>query len=222
MNIHQTSNYENEVLKETLERADTQIRVNEADIQDLHSMITDMIAENERMISVLDQNDRTEGICRLLLQYQYRHDLIDQCAGLIMDGRFSAADLIRIFPDKIYTEAADLLAKAYAVRRNDPGSDSFHRPDPDESVFVQDPEVYRLFSEYEQIMHELDQKAEAQEIHRYLIADRYRCSLTCLCSKYILAEGLSVSDLKGMFGPDICAEAFMLYQHLKEQWLSET
>ena len=89
-------------------------------------------------------------------------------------------------------------------------------------VFVQDPEVYRLFAEYEQIMHELDQKAETQEILRYLIRDRYRSSLKCLCVKYILAEGLSVNDLKGMFGPDICAEAFLLYQKLQEQWLSET
>ena len=222
MNKHQTSNYENKVLKETLERADTQIRVNETDIQDLHSMITDMIAENERMISVLDQNDRTEGICRHLLQYQYRHDLINKCACMIMDGRFAAADLIRIFPHSIYTEAARLLEKAYTANKNESASDGISPPGSDESVFVQDPEVYRLFAEYEQIMHELDQKAETQEILRYLIRDRYRSSLKCLCVKYILTEGLSVNDLKGMFGPDICAEAFLLYQKLQEQWVSET
>lgn len=222
MNKHQTSNYENKVLKETLERADTQIRVNEADIQDLHSMITDMIAENVRMISVLDQNDRTEGICRHLLQYQYRHDLINKCACMIMDGRFAAADLIRIFPHSIYTEAARLLEKAYTANKNESASDGISPPGSDESFFVQDPEVYRLFAEYEQIMHELDQKAETQEILRYLIRDRYRSSLKCLCVKYILTEGLSVNDLKGMFGPDICAEAFLLYQKLLEQWLSET
>ncbi|MBR3343317.1 MAG: hypothetical protein IKG34_03875 [Solobacterium sp.] len=222
MNKHQTSNYENKVLKETLERADTQIRVNETDIQDLHSMITDMIAENERMISVLDQNDRTEGICRHLLQYQYRHDLINKCACMIMDGRFAAADLIRIFPHSIYTEAARLLEKAYTANKNESASDGISPPGSDESVFVQDPEVYRLFAEYEQIMHELDQKAETQEILRYLIRDRYRSSLKCLCVKYILTEGLSVNDLKGMFGPDICAEAFLLYQKLQEQWFSET
>ena len=222
MNRYPTTDHKNELLTEMIERADRQLRINEADIKALQTMIADMIYENERVIGVLDQNDRTEGICRHLLQYQYRHDLINKCACMIMDGRFAAADLIRIFPHSIYTEAARLLEKAYTANKDESASDGISPPGSDESVFVQDPEVYRLFAEYEQIMHELDQKAETQEILRYLIRDRYRSSLKCLCVKYILAEGLSVNDLKGMFGPDICAEAFLLYQKLQEQWLSET
>ncbi|MCR5449056.1 MAG: hypothetical protein K6F23_06620 [Solobacterium sp.] len=221
MNKYRTDDNSHSI-REQIRRADRQILINEADIRDLETMIRDLMSENERKMLILDDKNETEGILRYLLQHRCRHDLISRCAEHILNGRFAMHDLLRIFGTGIYTEASCLLSRAYDDVKSITETDCLSCPDPDTNKLVQDPEVQRLFSEYEQLIRQFDQKAEKHEILRYLVTDRYRNELIFLCTRYMLVEDLPVNDLKGMFGPDICAEAFMLYQDLRERWVRET
>ncbi len=225
MNNYQTEENSQDIPVEILKlirHADRQIRINESEISDLETMIKELTYETEYKMLVLDDKDETEGILRYLLQHRCRHDLTSRCAGLILENRLPMSDLLRIFGPGIYAEAASLLDQAYKDCQNNDEINCFSCPDPDDNVLVQDPEVIRLFCEYERIIRFLDRKSEKQELLRYLVRDRYRNELVCLCTGYMLVESLPVNDIKGMFGPDICAEAFILLQDLREKWISET
>ena len=225
LNKYHTADNDHDIpagIPEQIRRADRQILMNESDTKYLERMIRELISENEHMTGCLNEKDETECILRYLLNHRYRHDLTNRCAELILKGRYTISDLLRIFGHSIYAEAADLLDRAYSRHSSITETDTLSCPDPEDNVLTDDPEVHRLFSEYEQIMYFLDRKAEKQEVLRYLIRSRYRNELICLCTEYMLVEGLQVNDLKGMFGPDICSEAFILLQDLRDQWLTET
>lgn len=225
MNKYQTEENDQNIpaeIPKLIRHAERQIRINEAEIRDLETMIKKLISETEHRMLILDNKDDTEGILGYLLQYRCRHDLVSRCACLILENRYQMRDLLRIFGSVIFTEAAVLLDQAYKSYQNNDETNGFSCPGPDDNVLVQDPEVIGLFCEYERIMRFLDRKAEKHELLRHLVRDRYRNELVCLCTRYMLVESLPVNDLKGMFGPDICAEAFILLQDMREKWTSET